>query len=176
MKTIALSLGALCVCLGGYVAAFKHWPTLSVSIPAPWVNFIDPVFEPAEKLRLRVDQNAAADQWRDFIGMWYATYPEGFEASFEIVEIEYGLFRMNPTSPIPFLDQNGCDILLDIGGGALIVTGHHSSEIFPPDEEMLIRVSKLPLDDRPVTEYMFEREKPAEREQDGDLKPDHAPS
>lgn len=157
MKAAAISFGAVLALLAIYVVVFLNRVYLTAVLPHEWVEHFEPIFQPAEAVQQRFDHHSVAKQWRGHKGIWIATYPEDFHATFEIVEFEKGRFQIRSDDQIHFVDDEGSELLLDLGGGALFVTETHSTEIFPPDDFIFMRVFTLPLDGRPPLEYGLER-------------------
>ena len=165
-KTAAISFGAVLALLAIYVVIFLNRVYLTAALPPEWVGHFEPIFQPAEVVQQRFDRHRVAKQWRGHEGIWSATYPEDFHATFEIIESETGRFQIRSDDQIDFVDDKGSDLLLDLGGGALFVTQTHSTEIFPPDDFIFMRVFTLPLDGRPPVEYGLERPGDNRSEQD----------
>ena len=157
MKTAAISFGAVVAILTIYVVAFLNWTHLILVLPASWVGAVEPIFQPAESIQLRIDHSKSVKEWRRYTGAWVATYPEDWDATFEIVEFEKGRFQIRSEDKVTFIDDEGSELLLGPGGGALVVSETHSAQVFPPDNFLFIRVSKLPLNGQQPVEYGVER-------------------
>lgn len=157
MKTAAISFGAVATLLTIYVVAFLNWTHLISALPAGWAGAVEPIFQPAETVQLRIDHFKNVKNWRRYTGVWVATHPDHWDGTFEIVEFEKGLFQIRSETKIPFIDNEGSELLLGRGGGALVVSETHSAEILPPEDFLFVRVAKLPLDGQLPVEYGFER-------------------
>ena len=157
MKTAAISFGAALALLSIYATAFLNRTQLERILPSDWYGSFEIIFRPAELIRQKIDHHRIVKEWRVHKGTWVATYPDDFQGTFEVVEFESGRFQIRSADQTHFVEDVGSELLLDPGGGALLVSETHSTQILPPNGFLFMRVFTLPLDGRPPVEYVFER-------------------